>query len=194
MNRFVLCLALALLTAPAFAQELILFPPAHPGPTVGTNVVDTLVTRSSVRLTLDAPGDPVVSCWRGPGLMGKTCELIPSFATNAGFSCFRPDLASDFHDMQALMVYHFVFLPDPDWSIPLGCVTDTEDQGGGLRLITITDGEVSTEVRCWTSLGGLLSHVCAVLEEGDCGTFEGNDGSPNGTIFQIVAWKGLVGL
>lgn len=194
MNRFVFSFLL-LLAAPVFAQELILFPPAYPGPTDGTNVVSTSTTRSSVRLTLDAAGGPVVSCWKGAGLMGKVCELIPSLVpVNAGFSCFRPNLASDFHDLQAMAIYHTVMLPSPDWTIQLGCVTNIENQGGGLRLITITDGLDSAEVRCWTNLGGLLEDVCAVLEEGDCGTFQGNDGSPNGTIFQVIAWKGLVGL
>lgn len=185
-----LSLALFLLSAPVSAQEeLFLYPPALPGPTAGTDVAGTQVTRSSVRVTLDVPGDPIVSCWLDGGLMEKACSLIPEDVTNAGFSGFRPDLASDFHDLRALYVYHLVYLPNPDWRIPLGCVTSVADQGGGLRLVTITDGSDSIEVRCWENLGGLLSRVCSVLEEQDCGTFEGNYGSPNGTLFQIIAWK-----
>jgi hypothetical protein len=65
---------------------------------------------------------------------------------------------------------------------------------GGAKIISLSSGTDVKEARCWTNVGGLMSKVCAVLEPGDCATFEGipNVGAYD-ALTQIIARKGYTG-
>jgi hypothetical protein len=187
MKRF--CILLALVASPSFAQ----IPFSYAPPTA----IDGLPTeaRRAYMVHLDAPGSPIVSCWKNGGLLEKACSLLGFNGPNtAGFYGFRPGPENDNYDLQSLVIKSGGgILAEPEWSVPNGCVAEVvEDTGSYKELVIDAGGELVEHVRCNTSFPNLLGRVCEFIDVGDCGTFEGLHGSAGTeTIFQIIARKGV---